>query len=153
MFLGVLARQFQSGLRLPGVVLQTGEVRLGHARIADRFEIRFHILGDGPDGAVVEEEVRQRAMENVVLDRRFVSRRELEENLASADAVLGVFGSTAKTGRVVPCKVYDGLAAGLPVVTGDGAGPRELLTHGENALLVDRSDEGIDKNVKSVIYD
>ena len=103
-------------------------------------EIRFYILGDGPDGALVEEEVRQRAMENVVLDRRFVSRRELEEKLATADAVLGVFGSTAKTGRVVPCKVYDGLAAGLPVVTGDGAGPRELLTDGRDSLLVDRGD-------------
>ncbi|MHC4339188.1 MAG: glycosyltransferase, partial [Planctomycetota bacterium] len=42
--------------------------------------------------------------------------------------------------RVVPCKVYDGLAAGLPVVTGDGPGPRELLTDGRDALLVDRDD-------------
>jgi len=102
-------------------------------------DLRFEIVGDGPDGAAVQREVEERAMENVRLDRRFISRAALEEHLAGADAVLGVFGSTPKSRRVVPCKVYDGLAAGLPVVTGAGAGPAELLTDGRNALLVDRS--------------
>jgi len=103
-------------------------------------EITFEILGDGPDGELIEEEVDLRAMANVRLDRRFVPRETLEERLAGADCVLGVFGEQQKTGRVIPCKVYDGLAAGLPVVTGDGEGPRELLRDGRDALLVDRSD-------------
>jgi len=103
-------------------------------------EITFEILGDGPDGDLIEEEVELRGMANVRLDRRFVPREVLEERLALADCVLGVFGTGPKTGRVIPCKVYDGLAAGLPVVTGDGEAPREMLHDGENALLVDRSD-------------
>lgn len=103
-------------------------------------DLRFVLTGDGPDGPAVERDVRARALPNVTLERRFLPKEELEERLASADAVMGVFGSTAKSLRVIPCKVYDGLAAGLPVVTGDGAGPRELLRDGENALLVDRRD-------------
>ena len=103
-------------------------------------DIRFNIVGDGPDGPMVAEEVARRGMDNVVLDRQFIPRDDLERRLGNADAVLGVFGSTAKSLRVVPCKVYDGLAAGLPVVTGDGPGPDELLTDGKNALLVDRRD-------------
>jgi len=102
-------------------------------------DLQFEIAGDGPDGPAVAREVEERAMENVRLDRRFLPRADMEERLAEADAVLGVFGSTPKSRRVIPCKVYDGLAAGLPVVTGDGAGPAELLTDGTNALLVDRS--------------
>lgn len=101
-------------------------------------DLRFEIAGDGPDAPAVAREVEERGMENVRLDRRFLPRADMEARLAKADAVLGVFGSTPKSRRVVPCKVYDGLAAGLPVVTGDGAGPAELLTDGENALLVDR---------------
>jgi glycosyltransferase involved in cell wall biosynthesis len=103
-------------------------------------DLRFVLVGDGPDGPAIEREVRSRGLPNVTLDRRFIPKEELEERLAAADAVLGVFGSTPKSSRVVPCKVYDGLAAGLPVVTGDGPGPRELLRDGENALLVDRGD-------------
>jgi glycosyltransferase involved in cell wall biosynthesis len=103
-------------------------------------DISFHIVGDGPDGPVVSEEVERRAMANVRLDRRFIPREELESRLARADAVLGVFGNTPKSRRVVPCKVYDGLAAGLPVVTGGGPAPEDLLTDGSDALLVDRDD-------------
>lgn len=101
-------------------------------------DVRFVLTGDGPDGPAVERDVRARALGNVAFERRFLPREELEERLAAADAVLGVFGATAKSLRVIPCKVYDGLAAGLPVVTGDGPGPRELLRDGDNALLVDR---------------
>jgi len=105
-------------------------------------DISFHIVGDGPDGPAIEREVKSRAMENVTLDRRFIQREELELRLGLADAVLGVFGRTEKSLRVVPCKVYDGLAAGVAVVTGAGPGPEELLTHGKDALLVDRRDPG-----------
>ncbi|MHC4163063.1 MAG: glycosyltransferase [Planctomycetota bacterium] len=101
-------------------------------------DLHFEIAGDGPDGPAVAKEVEERAMRNVRLDRRFLPRADMEERLAQGDAVLGVFGSTPKSRRVIPCKVYDGLAAGLPVVTGDGAGPAELLTDGKDALLVDR---------------
>ena len=53
---------------------------------------------------------------------------ELPARMAAAHVVLGAFGSTAKAGRVVPHKVYQGLAAGRAVVTGDGRGVREVLT-------------------------
>jgi glycosyltransferase involved in cell wall biosynthesis len=103
-------------------------------------DLRFRLVGDGPGASIIEEELRRRAMDNVDWERRFIPRRELEERLASAGAVLGVFGRTPKAYRVIPCKVYDGLAAGLPVVTGDGPGPREMLEDGRHALLVDRND-------------
>ena len=103
-------------------------------------EIQFRIVGDGPGADRIVEELAQRSMPNVDLERRFISREELTEELAVADVVLGVFGASEKTGRVVPCKVYDALAAGRCVVTGDGAAPRQLLRDGEEALLVRRND-------------
>jgi len=103
-------------------------------------ELRFRIVGDGPGADRLVEELAYREMPNVDLERRFISREELTEELAVADIVLGVFGASAKTGRVVPCKVYDALAAGRCVVTGDGAAPRQLLRDGEEVLLVERND-------------
>ncbi len=105
-------------------------------------ELQFRIVGDGPGADRIVEELAHRTMPNVDLERRFISREELTEELAVADVVLGVFGASEKTGRVVPCKVYDALAAGRCVVTGDGAAPRELLQDGEEVLLVRRNDPG-----------
>ncbi len=47
---------------------------------------------------------------------------------AGAHVVLGAFGTTAKAGRVIPHKVYQGLAAGRAVVTGDSPAVREVFT-------------------------
>jgi len=103
-------------------------------------EIEFRIVGDGPGAERILEELAHCEMPNVDVDRRFISREELIEELALADVVLGVFGASEKTGRVVPCKVYDALAAGRCVVTGDGEAPRQLLENGEEVLLVRRND-------------
>ncbi len=120
------------------VPLQGVPYLLDAARLAP--ELRFVIVGDGPDGARIEEEVARRNMPNVTLRRKFMPKEELAPLYAEADAVLGVFGSSAKAARVIPCKVYDGLCAGRPVVTGDSPAARELLTDGLDALLVDRGD-------------
>ncbi|MCB1946425.1 MAG: glycosyltransferase, partial [Thauera sp.] len=42
---------------------------------------------------------------------------ELPGRLASADAILGIFGTSDKALRVIPNKVYQGLAIGRAVVT------------------------------------
>jgi glycosyltransferase involved in cell wall biosynthesis len=60
--------------------------------------------------------------------------------LAAAHVVLGAFGAGAKAGRVIPHKVWQGLAAGRAVVTGDGEGLREVCVPGEHVAAVPRGD-------------
>lgn len=60
--------------------------------------------------------------------------------LEAAHVVLGAFGAGAKAGRVVPHKVWQGLAAGRAVVTGDGEGLREFCVPGEHVAAVPRGD-------------
>lgn len=60
--------------------------------------------------------------------------------LADAHVVLGAFGAGAKAGRVIPHKLWQGLAAGRAVVTGDGPGVREVCDDGRHLRLVPRGD-------------
>jgi glycosyltransferase involved in cell wall biosynthesis len=60
--------------------------------------------------------------------------------LADAHVVLGVFGDSEKAGRVIPHKVIQGFASGRAVVTGDGAGLREVFTPEQHVLTVPRGD-------------
>jgi glycosyltransferase involved in cell wall biosynthesis len=67
---------------------------------------------------------------------------EAPQLFAGADVVLGAFGRGAKTGRVVPHKVWQGLAAGRAVVSGDGAGLREWFEPGVHLEAPERGDAG-----------
>ncbi len=72
--------------------------------------------------------------------RGLISPADYRQMLQQADIALGAFGTTPKAQRVIPCKVYDALAAGVVVVTGETPAIRRLLRHGDNALLVTPGD-------------
>lgn len=65
-----------------------------------------------------------------------VPRAELNRMLGTSSVVLGVFGNTPKLQHVIPNKIFEGLAAKRPVITAESAAVRELLTNGENCMLV-----------------
>jgi len=71
---------------------------------------------------------------------RWLDHREVPEEYARAGCALGIFGATGKAGRVIPNKVFEALACGVPVVTGDTLAARELLTDGADCLLVPQGD-------------
>ncbi|MFU2486572.1 glycosyltransferase [Thauera sp. WH-1] len=61
---------------------------------------------------------------------------ELPGRLASADAILGIFGTSDKALRVIPNKVYQGLAIGRPVITAaTPAFPAELRASEDHGLF------------------
>jgi glycosyltransferase involved in cell wall biosynthesis len=72
--------------------------------------------------------------------------------LAAAHVVLGAFGAGQKAGRVIPHKVYQGLAAGRAVLTGDGAGLREVFEPGVHLAAVPRGEpEAIAEALRELI--
>jgi glycosyltransferase involved in cell wall biosynthesis len=70
----------------------------------------------------------------------WIPYEQLGERLRAATCALGIFGTSAKAGRVIPNKAFQALACGTPLVTADTAAARELLADGESALLVPAGD-------------
>ncbi|TDT66073.1 glycosyltransferase involved in cell wall biosynthesis [Frigoribacterium sp. PhB116] len=68
----------------------------------------------------------------------WVDSRELPALVARHDVGLGIFGTTAKAGKVVPNKVFQCAAAGTAVVTSDTAPQRRAL--GDDAVFVPAGD-------------
>ena len=97
-------------------------------------EHEFLLVGSSGDGAIA---ALARAVPNVRLVP-WQSDESLATYLDAADVLLippsrrplAAFGST-----VLPLKVFLYLASGRPIVAGDTADLREILRHGENALL------------------
>lgn len=83
-------------------------------------KLRWRLLGEGPLRPSCEARVRELEAGRPELDLAFEGWRPLAElpaRLAAADALLGIFGTSAKAQRVIPNKVYQGLALGRPVIT------------------------------------
>jgi glycosyltransferase involved in cell wall biosynthesis len=99
----------------------------------------LRLIGDGQLRPWLDAELardRPPGLEHV----EWVPYERLGDELAAASICLGVFGASEKVQRVVPNKVYQAMAVGRPIVTADTPGARELLTDGEDALLVPAAD-------------
>ena len=97
-------------------------------------EIPFRIVGSGQLQRLLES--RPANVEWVP----WVEYEQLPGELQRAGCALGVFGTGAKTARVIPNKAFQALACGRPLVTADTPAARELLTDGGDALLVPAGD-------------
>lgn len=101
-------------------------------------DVEWLFIGDGPFRTEVESSLS--SYKNVTfLD--WLPYLDLPSKIAEADICLGIFGSTAKAGRVIPNKVYQSLACGRPVVTRQSpAYPEKLNTSDSGIFFIPEAD-------------
>jgi glycosyltransferase involved in cell wall biosynthesis len=102
------------------------------ARIAS--DVRFKIIGSGQLEELLPD--RPPNVEHVA----WLDYQQLPHELHAAGCALGVFGTSEKARRVIPNKVFQALACGVPVITADTPASRELLVDEDSALLVPPGD-------------
>ena len=108
------------------------ETILAAAAIAT--EIQFKVVGSGQ-----LESLLGHRPENVAWIP-WVEYADLPGEIQAAGCALGIFGDGDKAARVIPNKAFQALACGTPLVTANTPAARELLTDGEDALLVPTGD-------------
>ena len=141
-FVGAEDRLFRPGWQPPGkfhvlfigklIPLHGLETILAAARLVP--EIPFRVVGNGQLDALLLD--RPPNVEWV----EWVDYERLPDEIQRAGCALGVFGTSAKAGRVIPNKAFQALACGTPLVTADTPAAQELLRDGESALLVPPGD-------------
>ena len=99
----------------------------------------FTLIGSGMTLPTVERDVAAGGLTTVRLCRRMPYEDALAR-LARADLALGIFGTTPKAARVVPHKVFQAMALGLPVVTRRSAAIAEFFRDDEHLVLVPAGD-------------
>jgi glycosyltransferase involved in cell wall biosynthesis len=102
-------------------------------------EVRFRIVGRGTGYTRCVKMARERGALNIEFTEG-LSYPDLMRLMARAHVCLGIFGDTPKARMVVPNKVFEALAAGKPVITGDTPAARRMLKDGHDALLCPTAD-------------
>jgi glycosyltransferase involved in cell wall biosynthesis len=120
---------------LPAIVDAATELMRRHG---PRFAT-FTLIGGGMVLPHVARDVAARGLSNM----RLLPRMPYEEamtRLARGDLGLGIFGTSPKSGRVVPHKVFQSMALGVPTITRRSAAIAEFFRDEEDLVLVPAGD-------------
>lgn len=96
--------------------------------------VRFTLIGSGQTGQEMRDIAKKNDLNNVTFIDR-VPFETLPDLIRGADLCLGIFGTSGKAKRVIPHKVYDAVACGVPVLTADTPAIREKFTDGKEVIL------------------
>ena len=109
------------------------------AGMLEEEDVRFEIVGSGQLYDEIMELCRRLDVKHITFTD-WIPYQQLADKMAQAHLCLGIFGESGKASRVIPNKVFQGLAVGMPVITGDSPASRELLTSDQSAVLVPMAD-------------
>jgi glycosyltransferase involved in cell wall biosynthesis len=93
---------------------------------------RITLIGDGMTAHRADRDVASLGLRSVRREPRLPYTRVLDA-LARADVALGIFGVTEKAARVIPHKVYQALAVGVPTVTRRSPAVAEFFAWGRTS--------------------
>ncbi len=121
------------------IPLQGIEYIIKAAKILEQEPFRFVIIGAGQTSAEIKKMANDLAIKNIeFIDT--VPFAELATAMNRASIALGIFGDTEKARRVIPNKVYEAMASGLPIITARTPAALELLQDHETVLFCNLAD-------------
>lgn len=107
--------------------------------LAEEEDIRFEMIGEGPDLPKAQAMAQRYGLKNIEFVP-WLDQAALVERVACADVCLGAFGTTPQSLMTVQNKIYEGMAMGKPVITGDSRAVRKVLIPDEEVCLCARAD-------------
>lgn len=101
--------------------------------------VRFILIGNGQTLSTIMALTEEMKLTNVEFwgPMPYI---KLTEIVSMADIGLGIFGMTNKASRVIPNKVYEMAALGLPIITRESPAITELFSPNNEILLVPPGD-------------
>ena len=102
-------------------------------------DIKFRIIGSGQLDEEIMDLRKKLDIKNIDFIE-WVEYNELVNEINKADVILGIFGGTNKSLRVIPNKVFQAVACKKAVVTGDSLAIKELFINRKNILLCENRD-------------
>jgi glycosyltransferase involved in cell wall biosynthesis len=109
------------------------------AKLKQDKSLSFSMVGNGPEWEKCVMLAKNFETE-IKWEPDWIPYRNLSERIAESEICLGIFSKETKAQRVIPCKVFNILAMGKPLITANTPASQEAFIHGENAYLIPPGD-------------
>ena len=114
-----------------------GNIAQAAVALGEEKQIKFTMIGAGPDKKAAQEFVEQARLDTVrFLD--WMDPKSLRLEIAKSDLVLGAFGETPQSLMTVQNKIYEAMAMKKTVLTGDSPALRENFEDQVHVYLCQR---------------
>ena len=104
---------------------------------SDRKDLHLLLVGDGPAKDALQDLAAELGVQSQVTFAGTIGREMLPKYIAAFDIAL----QPAVVSYASPLKLFEYMALSKPVVAPNSANIKEILTHGEDGLLFDKSDD------------
>jgi len=115
-------------------------------------KIDFVLIGNGPDRNLAEEKARKFGLINVDFIN-WLDKEALKNQIATSDLCLGAFGNTPQSLMTIQNKIYECIAMGKPVLTGDSPAIRSFFSHKKHLYISDRTARSIADGISDLFAD
>lgn len=114
-------------------------------------QVRFQLIGSGQTYEDMRRLAQRLQVKNVDFGPRSVAYTSLPDLIAAADLCLGIFADRPKTRRVVPHKLYQSAAMGIPVITADTPAVRDSFSTDEVVMIPAGSAEALAETILALL--
>lgn len=108
-------------------------------------EVKFILLGDGPEMDKLKNIVHEKAMSDNVIFKGWINREKIPQELKNATIGIGPLKLTDVTKNALPIKVLEYMASGLPIIAKRGTLPDDILEDGKNGFIIDDNNQLAEK--------
>lgn len=116
------------------------EYAIKAAKILEKDDIKFIIIGGGPRLQETKELIEELKPSNLKLIDDFLPQDRLNKLMQSSHLILGQLSDHARLIKTIPYKAYESVAMKLPYLTASNSGILELLTSNETCFVCDPAD-------------
>lgn len=113
--------------------------------------VKFHIIGMGPNTSIVEEKIKEYHLENNVIYHGPIPAKKAAAYFKSADALFVSLKAEGYVGNTIPNKLVMYMSFAKPIIAMLGGDGKKVLEESKGALLVEENPQSLKEGIEALV--